>query len=200
MINQVLQRMTFITRVFLLRLPYIIFSFSKLPTLFSSRIASFFCTIYKFEAVEYRYTQEHNLILLRWRNFRNCFFIVSCIVSNFRVLNMVSAYSDKWRHGLKGRGSRNSWQQYKGLSNKKRDNVDGGQKCTKLRDVIYGRPHREELKVQSVSPIQASYSNSLQHLHHTQHIKDEGNWQIKRNMTAQTYMLRAEHFCTMDQA
>ena len=49
----------------------------------------------------------------------------------------------KWRHDLRGRGSLILWQQYLGHSTKTRDNGGGGViNCSKLRDVLYGRPQR----------------------------------------------------------
>ena len=47
----------------------------------------------------------------------------------------------KWRHSLRGEGSRNLWQQYLGISDEKLDNEGRGVSkiVKKLRDIIYGR-------------------------------------------------------------
>ena len=60
-------------------------------------------------------------VILKWRHAHRRSRFIFCDNGTLGVVH-------KWRQGLMGRGSRISWRQYKGLSNKPRDDVGRGSK------------------------------------------------------------------------
>jgi hypothetical protein len=74
---------------------------------------------------------------------------LNCLMHCFPFLQ---GFVYTWRHGFRGRGSRVLWQQCWGLSNKNRDEGEGG--GSNLRDVIYGRPltDNRDVKIVSIGP------------------------------------------------